>query len=215
MQHIAISEAPAMTFEDVCRAARVAESLGQQPLTLQEQATLYAIKLHAYHSLSSLVHKALAMLDELAGDADMEGDPFNEGEPAFDPASRAMVDVHTGTYINGDEGDRAWTEWNALRGSQKAGPNIASVDEDAEDDEGGGDTSGDEAEPNFKRDPRQTARLYGAGCPIADPGGCEHDGREEDHDGEREVCGHWMDHPPELHVGYRPGWNTPAAENDQ
>jgi hypothetical protein len=45
----------------------------------------------------------------------------------------------------------------------------------------------------------------GAGCPIADPGGCEHDGREPDHDAEVETWSHWMDHPPELHIGTRPG----------
>ena len=38
-----------------------------------------------------------------------------------------------------------------------------------------------------------------------DPGGCEHDGCEPDHDAEVETWSHWMDHPPELHIGRRPG----------
>lgn len=39
------------------------------------------------------------------------------------------------------------------------------------------EATGDEGEPDFARamaDPRGN----GAGCPISDPGGCEHDGRE-------------------------------------
>lgn len=45
----------------------------------------------------------------------------------------------------------------------------------------------------------------GPGDPVSDPGGCEHDGREPDHDAEIETWAHWLDHPPELHVGKRPG----------
>jgi len=52
----------------------------------------------------------------------------------------------------------------------------------------------------------------GPGCDIADAGEDNHDRegideREPDHDAEIETWSHWMDHPPELHVGTRPGWN--------
>lgn len=51
----------------------------------------------------------------------------------------------------------------------------------------------------------------GPGCPGGDPGGCEHDGKEPDHDAEVETWSHWMDHPAELHIGHRPG-HTDARE---
>lgn len=173
MQHMTI-EPSAMTFEDVCRAARVAEKMGQQPLTLDEQATLYAIKVHAYHSLSTLVHKALAMLDELAGDADMEGDPFNEGEPAFDLASRAMVDVHGGTIINGDEGDYSVAGWHAGR--------YGAQNDDAEDDDPA-EAVGDEQDGTRAEDESGFVVIgHGAGCIIADPDKSADD-EGEDNDG--------------------------------
>jgi hypothetical protein len=56
------------------------------------------------------------------------------------------------------------------------------------------------------------ARLIGDGRPgdaedgeDDDPGGCEHDGCEPDHDAELQTWSHWMDHPAELHIGERPG----------
>jgi hypothetical protein len=49
-----------------------------------------------------------------------------------------------------------------------------------------------------------------AGCNISDPGGCEHDGREPDHDDEVETWAHWMDHPPEVQIGHRIGHTDQA-----
>jgi hypothetical protein len=43
----------------------------------------------------------------------------------------------------------------------------------------------------------------GAGCPVSDPGGCEHDGREPDYDAEIETWAHPDDHPAELFIGRR------------
>lgn len=50
-------------------------------------------------------------------------------------------------------------------------------DPDLEDDDPGGDASNED-------EPHQHFTDYGPGCPIADPGGCEHDGREPDYDAE-------------------------------
>jgi hypothetical protein len=55
----------------------------------------------------------------------------------------------------------------------------------------------------------------GAGCPISDPDSAVDDrpcddinmDLEPDHDREIETWSHWLDHPPELHIGLRPGWN--------
>lgn len=78
---------------------------------------------------------------------------------------------------NGDELDQSYPEAAGPRGHVIAGR--ASAIEDAELDDA--DSGSDEAEPDFSR-PSPVDR--GAGCPIADPGGCEHDGREPDHDAE-------------------------------
>ena len=76
-----------------------------------------------------------------------------------------------------DTDDRAWPEWHR-RGRHKEAclaswARIAS--EDAEDDDG--DFGSDEAEPDLTAVNRPRARR-GPGCPISDPGGCEHDGCE-------------------------------------
>lgn len=43
----------------------------------------------------------------------------------------------------------------------------------------------------------------GPGCPIADPGGCEHDGCEPDYDDKVQTWSHPDDHPAEMHIGSR------------
>lgn len=49
-------------------------------------------------------------------------------------------------------------------------------DPDVEDDTE--DCGHDEGEPDYRRRRRHRRGAAGAGCPISDPGGCEHDGRE-------------------------------------
>lgn len=74
---------------------------------------------------------------------------------------------------DGDDRDVAWIEWTDLRGSQKGGPAIPQMHEDDEED----DPSGVHDEDGINT--MQILALSGAaGCPIADPGGDEHDGRE-------------------------------------
>lgn len=68
------------------------------------------------------------------------------------------------------------------------------------------EANGDELDGTNAEDEEVTAGGYGQGgpgCPIADPGACEHDGREPDHDAEMETWSHPDDHPPELHIGKR------------
>jgi hypothetical protein len=67
------------------------------------------------------------------------------------------------------------------------------------------ETNGDEMDGSNAED--EICNFEGdgeAGCPIADPGGCEHDGREPDHDAESESWSHPDAHPLELFVGKRP-----------
>lgn len=76
---------------------------------------------------------------------------------------------------DGDDADAAWIEWPILRSYKRGGHCIAAGHEDDED----GDPAGVHDE-----DGQNTAfavsRHAGPGCPIADPGGCEHDGREQE-----------------------------------
>lgn len=60
------------------------------------------------------------------------------------------------------------------------------LDDDPDVEPNGDETDHDRAEDCFSIGPKDHAN--GAGCPIADPGGCQHDGREPD-DGD--LCGHY------------------------
>lgn len=102
---------------------------------------------------------AIDRLDMLDGDPDME--PNGDDEPLS---------------ANGDGDDGAWIEWHQMRASQKRGPNILpSYNEDDEDDDPAGQSDEDGQNTMF-----DVCRDNGAGCPIADPGGCQHDGREHE-----------------------------------
>lgn len=81
----------------------------------------------------------------------------------------------------GDEQDGAWIEWSTMRGSEKRGPNITQMHEDSEDDDPAGIHDEDGINTCF-----DVLSRNGPGCSIADPGGCEHDGREEGSDEDRE-----------------------------
>lgn len=88
----------------------------------------------------------------------MDGDPDGEDD---DPAEAA-----------GDERDGAWIEWHAMRGSQKRGPNIASHNEDDEDD----DPAEEDDDPAQYTEDEISCALHaygfyapGPGCPISDP----------------------------------------------
>lgn len=65
--------------------------------------------------------------------------------------------------------------------------------------------NGDEEDGSAAEDDFMYQGGHGPGCDIADPGGCDHDGREPDHDHEIETWSHWLDHPEQLHIGQRPG----------
>ena len=117
---------------------------------------------HSAHEIAEAVTVLIDVLDLIGGDVDLEDGGDDE--------------------LTGDEHDTGWPEWQS-RGRFKAAPHemksTDGVHEDDEDDDP--DCAQDEGEPNF-------AQVSGddgsAGCSIADPGGCEHDGREPDSDDE-------------------------------
>lgn len=134
-----------MTFSELCRMAQTAEVRSHAPLSLEEQSTIRALKLYAWHSVNTMIEQGLDLLDMLSGDPDLED--ATGAEDAFE-----------------DHEERTGCE--------------------------------------------------GPGCPVADAGGgnVEDEGeavdeREPDHDVEVETWSHWMDHPADLHIGRRPGWN--------
>ena len=77
------------------------------------------------------------------------------------------------------------------------------------------EADGDELDGNASEDDFMHHSGLGPGCPIADPDTAVDDGPcddiamdlEPDTDAEVETWSHWMDHPPELHIGKRTGWN--------
>jgi hypothetical protein len=128
-----------------------------------DSARINPIAIFGRKAIEAGVERLIALLDQVDGDPDLEGD-----EP---PES------------NGDEADTSWTEWHT-RGRHKLDPGIYDCDgydlhEDAETDGDEEDGSRAEDEPcAMFRDPKFLRWLGGPGCELADPGGDEHDGRE-------------------------------------
>lgn len=143
--------------------------------------------------LEGFVAVAIDLMDFVDGDPDAEHDPFNEGEPAFDPAARAMVNEHPDTDPNHDGEASAWTEGvdQSRRGGHRFLPWELGSSEDAEeDDHGGGEVTEDE--PGFDKKSRRIANVHahGAGCSISDPDyGGEELGEREEPEGPRIVYG--------------------------
>jgi len=106
-------------------------------------------------------------LEGLRASAEMIHDTLNRIEGDCD------LELAEPLEPDGDEADAAWIEWTTMRGSQKRGPNIADHEDDEDDDPSG----------QYDEDGVNTglcALMAGSpGCEISDPGGCEHDGREE------------------------------------
>lgn len=129
------------------------------PATPEEVAKLPRNAVH------DMIDELIMRLDDQDGDADLETE-----DPDLEP--------------DGTEADQSFTEWHT-RGRHKLwsgsyeGPAML---EDAEDDEGGGDTCGDEGEPDFSKPPQG----YGPGCEISDSGepngDVEPNGDEGDYD---------------------------------
>jgi len=132
--------------------------------------------------IGNAIEVLVALLDTCGGDPDLED--ATDAEDDFNLSPQASYARGPGCHV-ADPGDIAATEWQS-RGRDKLAIGIHGKDgwalaEDAEDDDA--DHGLDEGEPNFVK-LRDFDR--GAGCSIADPGGCEHDGREEEHDAECE-----------------------------
>lgn len=126
--------------------------------------------------LGAAIEVMIALLDLTEPDTDAEPSGWPEDVRAID-----REHLPDDSEAVGDEADTAWIEWERLPGSVKrAGGHGGAHDEDDEDDDP--DRGHDEGEPDFA----PSRERDGAGCSIADPGGCEHDGREPDSDMERE-----------------------------
>lgn len=135
----------------------------------------------------------IGRLDALSGDPDLEDEegsgPWrdeaadleageladNEDEPNFacSPAGHGpgcMISDPDACGAHDDGGTANGTgSWDGMPGDP----------DDAEDSESDYDV-GSENEPDFRRRRRRHRQAGGAGCPISDPGGCEHNGAEPD-----------------------------------
>ena len=120
-------------------------------MPVEDRQELKRIRSLALRCVGAAISELVETLDALVGDPDLEPD---------DPPEE-----------DGTEEQAAWIE----RVNQAKAPYTHSAPadyrnhEDAEDDEGGGDTSGDEGEPDFTRRTQKSERLYGPGCTISDP----------------------------------------------
>ena len=125
--------------------------------------------LSRYHreEVEAFIEIAVAMLDTLDGNVD---DEETGNEDSFGDVSSISPDHGPGCRI-GDCNDIAFAEWTSLRTAQRVGPCLASTHEDDEEEDPAGQYDEDCFTANWQ--PKD-----GPGCPIADPGGCEHDGRE-------------------------------------
>jgi hypothetical protein len=155
---------------DARRVLKIATSLDRTPLlTVQDRQELARVRSLAIRVIEAASEELIETLDALHGDVDLEVD-----DPPED---------------DGTEEQAAWVE----RVNQTKPPYRfpAPADyrnhEDAEDDEGGGDTSGDEGEPAFDARSRRVANLGGEGAGCTINGDRELNGDEGDYGGE--VCG--------------------------
>lgn len=121
------------------------------------------------NTVHAMIDGLIQWLDGQDGDTDLEE---VDAEDSF-VLSWYAQDARPGCPVS-DPGEYAYPEWQS-RGRHK-NPNYAGTlpHEDAEDDDPGGGTG---LEDEFDT---RALGYSGAGCPIADPGGCEHDGREEE-----------------------------------
>jgi hypothetical protein len=124
--------------------------------------------------LANAIEVMIALLDV----QDSKVDP---DEPDFSPMSDGKPGTPEDYEPTGDEESGAYVEWHTKSAVQRRtgkesaanGAASAGSQEDDEDDDPPGQY--DEDAYTSKR-----PKGYGPGCAISDPGGCEHDGREED-----------------------------------
>lgn len=140
---------------------------------------------HDRGKLAAFVTVAIDLLDVLDGDADCEGECSEDEVSRCTDIGRPVPSDEPGCDI-ADAGENAWIEWHTMRGSQKCGPNLTVGQEDDEDGGDHGDHSGSEDDSPGIGTRALQRQFDQAGCPISDPGGCEHDGREPGHDAEVE-----------------------------
>ena len=114
----------------------------------------------------------LASLDRIDGDADDETEAL---EDDFTPMP-SEIDFGPGCEIADSPTDQSYVEWHTKPANtrRRGQPEYTLGEEDSEEDDPAG-----QYDEDCHTGPRP--KVSGAGCPIADPGGCEHDGREPDY----------------------------------
>jgi hypothetical protein len=141
------------SFQELADARRVLKmmnGLAALPaLPAEERAEVQNIRARAIRCIEAATAELFDTLDLVTTDPEIED--HDTAEPD-------------------DEGDLAWVE--RTNQTKEPLPFTGIWNEDVEDDEGGGDTSGDEAEPLFDKVHCRTLNALfgdGAGCTISDP----------------------------------------------
>lgn len=161
-------------------------------------------------AIGAALDALIARLDEVDGDPDIEdGHNLEDDFRLGDACGRAFQHYGVGCPISdpdsGCEDDRgygcsdhSYAEWHTLNANTRRAGRIdgkllasALADEDAEED----DPSG-QCDEDGVNTAEHLLAWSGAGCPIGDPD-YEHDGREEEHEAEREQM---LDDVPALNV---------------
>lgn len=130
------------------------------------------------HDLESLTERLIEELDRRAGDPDEEtGNDVEDDFVLSDAALERVREDHTVDCV--DQDGASWIEWHSrgrhrLELGQFEIADRFGIEDAEEDDDSGGWANEDHAGYS-------PFRILGAGCPISDPGGCEHDDREEEY----------------------------------
>lgn len=116
--------------------------------------------------LSAFVTVAIDLLDAMGGDLEAEAATW----PEWEAARAEQTGLPDDSEPAGDEADAAWIEWTTKPANlrRRGQGELLAGHEDAEDDDPAG-----QYDEDCWTGPAMPDR--GAGCPISDPGGCQHD----------------------------------------
>lgn len=123
--------------------------------------------------------KVEAFIEVAIGLLDTFDAPDDPDVPDFSLRSDGQPGCPLDHELGGDAEAGAYVEWTSMRVAQQRRGLPVSLGDLHEDDE----LIGDETDASGAEDeecPGLRRKENGAGCPIADPGGCEHDGHEDE-----------------------------------
>lgn len=132
------------------------------------------------HDLESLTERLIEELDSRDGDPDEEtGNDVEDDFLLSDTALDRVRQDHRVDFV--DQDANSWTEWQSRGRHKLALGQFETRNSYEHEDEEEDDPSGQHDEDGINTLFRYSRRRSGAGCSISDPGGCDHEGREEEY----------------------------------